>query len=322
MTPVDRKKISVINKYAVETFVASDWLTLGQITGNVQLVTAHPRLLRALGFGDDDYEYAAAEVINELLQDNGVIEDVVDHFDIDLWFRQKSPEKYQRIFGGATVKAADFWLPGRYRLFISHMSADKGRMSAMKSTLTSWGISSFVAHEDIQASREWRDEVEAGLETMQVMVAVVQPGFKESDWCAQEVGYALGRKIDIIPVRAGVDPFGFFGKYQGIQGKGLTPPAVALEIVCTLLRKPQHRDELLRAMSSAFATLQSEIKVKQFGLLDSWSIVSDQQLRIMLEQSALSDFEKRELKSLIARVEAFKATGPGPAEKLTADIPF
>lgn len=84
---------------------------------------------------------------------------------------------------------------------------DKGRMSAMKSALTSWGISSFVAHEDIQASREWRDEVEAGLETMQVMVAVVQPGFKESDWCAQEVGYALGRKIDIIPVRAGVDPF-------------------------------------------------------------------------------------------------------------------
>ena len=116
--------------------------------------------------------------------------------------------------------------------------------------------------------------------------------------------------------------FGFFGKFQGIQGKGLTPPAVALEIVCTLLRKPQHRDELLRAMSSAFATLQSDIKVKQFGLLDSWAIVSDQQLRIMLEQSALSDFEKRELKSLIARVEAFKATGPGPAEKITADIPF
>lgn len=186
MTPVDRKKISVINKYAVETFVASDWLTLGQITGNVQLVTEHPRLLRALGFGDEDYEYAAAEVINKLLQDNSVIEDVVDHFDIDLWFRQKAPEKYQRIFGGATVKAADFWLPGRYRLFISHISADKGRMSAMKSALTSWGISSFVAHEDIQASREWRDEVEAGLETMQVMVAVVQPGFKESDWCAQE----------------------------------------------------------------------------------------------------------------------------------------
>jgi len=51
----------------------------------------------------------------------------------------------------------------------------------MKFALTPWGISSFVAHEDIQALREWRDDVEAGLETMQVMVSVVQPGFKESD---------------------------------------------------------------------------------------------------------------------------------------------
>ena len=81
----------------------------------------------------------------------------------------------------------------------------------------------FIAHEDIEASKEWRDEVEAGLETMEVLVAVVEPGFKESDWCAQEVGYALGRKIDIIPLRAGLDPFGFFGKYQGIQIKGKYP---------------------------------------------------------------------------------------------------
>jgi hypothetical protein len=322
MTPQDRKKISVITKYAVETFVASDWLSLGQVTGKVHAVTSHARLLRALGFNDDDYEFAAAEVINDLLQDSGLIEDVLDHFDIDLWYRQKDPEKYQRVFGGATVKAADFWLPGYFRLFISHISANKARMSTMKGTLGYWGVSAFVAHEDIQASREWRDEVEAGLETMQVLVAVVQPGFKESDWCTQEVGYALGKKIDIIPLRAGMDPFGFFGKFQGIQVKGLTPETVALEIVRTLLRKPQHRDELLRAMSSAFATLQSDRKVKQFSVLDNWMIVSDQQLRLMLEQSALSAYEKRELKSLIGRVDAFKTVGPTPAEDDTDDIPF
>lgn len=322
MTPQDRKKISVIAKYAIETFVASDWLAFGQVTGKVHAITSHPRLLRALSFGDDDYEYAAAEVINDLLQDSGVVEDVLDHFDIDLWYRQKDPEKYQRVFSSATVKAVDFWLPGYFRLFISHISANKTRMSTMKSTLAYWGISAFVAHEDIQASREWRDEVEAGLETMQVLAAVVQPGFKESDWCAQEVGYALGRKIDIIPLRAGMDPFGFFGKFQGIQIKGLTPEVAALEIVRTLLRKPQHRDELLRAMTTAFATLQSDRKVKQFGVLDSWTIASDQQLRIMLEQSALSDYEKRELKSLIVRVEAFKPTGSIPPEDNPNDIPF
>ena len=261
MTPQDRKKISVITKYAVENFVSSDWMTMGQVTGMMHTVVSHPRLLRALGFNDDDYEFAAAEVINDLLKDSGAVQDVVDHFDIDLWYRQKDPEKYQRVFGSSTVKAADFWLPGYFRAFISHISANKARMSGMKSTLSHWGISAFVAHEDIKPSREWRDEVEAGLDSMQVLIAVVQPGFKESDWCAQEVGYALGKKIDIIPLRAGLDPFGFFGKFQGMQVKGMKPEAAALEIVITLLRKPQHRDELLRSMSTAFASLQSERKV-------------------------------------------------------------
>lgn len=321
MTPQDRKKVAVITKYAVENFVASDWLALGQVTGMVHTVTSHPRLLRALGFNDDDYEFAAAEVVNDLLRDASAVQDAVDHFDIDLWYRQKDPEKYLRVFGSSTVKAADFWLPGYFRAFISHISSNKARMSTMKSVLATWGISAFVAHEDIQASREWRDEVEAGLDSMQVLIAVVQPGFKESDWCAQEVGYALGKKIDIIPLRAGQDPFGFFGKFQGIQVKGMTPESAALEIVCTLLRKPQHRDELLRSMGTAFASLQSERKLKQFGLLETWAITSDQQLRVLLEQSALSDYEKGKLKKLIALVGAFKAPQP-VAQDNTDDIPF
>ena len=86
MTPQDRKKISVITKYAVENFVSSDWMTMGQVTGMMHTVTSHPRLLRALGFNDDDYEFAAAEVINDLLTDSGAVQDVVDHFDIDLWY--------------------------------------------------------------------------------------------------------------------------------------------------------------------------------------------------------------------------------------------
>src|SRR3990167_623752 len=140
-------------------------------------------------------------------------------------------------------------------------------MSAMKLGLANWGISAFIAHEDIEASREWRDEVEAGLESMQVLVAVVEPGFKESDWCVQEVGYALGRKIDIIPLCVGLDPFGFFGKYQGIQVKGKKPDKVASEIVQTLLKKPQHRNMLLQSMSKAFAMLQSKNKTELITIL-------------------------------------------------------
>ncbi|OYU29623.1 MAG: hypothetical protein CFE39_17740 [Comamonadaceae bacterium PBBC2] len=159
----------------------------------------------------------------------------------------------------------------------------------------------------IEASREWRDEVEAGLETMEVLVAVVEPGFKESDWCAQEVGYALGRKVDVIPLRAGLDPFGFFGKFQGVQIKGRLPEQVAKDITQILLKKPQHRDKIVQSMSIAFAGLNSERKIENINVLDDWSILSDNQIRFIIEQAAMSAVEKQKLKNLIGRVGAFKA---------------
>lgn len=134
-------------------------------------------------------------------------------------------------------------------------------MSAIKSFLGSWGISAFTAHEDIEPSREWRNEVEAGLESMDVLVAVVDPGFKESEWCAQEVGFALGRKVDVLPLRAAMDPFGFFGKYQGIQMKGKVPEIVADEVTQLLLRKPKFTTRLLQGMGLAFEGLSSPRKV-------------------------------------------------------------
>lgn len=323
MNSSERKKVAVITKYVIESFSESDWLSLGQITGKLKTISDHPRLFRSLSFGDDDYDCCAMEVLNSIFsEDSKLIPEVIEHFDIDLWYQQKYPEKHQKIFASSIVKSADFWTEGYLRMFVSHLSSNRERMSAMKLSLANWGVSAFVAHEDIEASREWRDEVEAGLESMDVLVAVVEPGFRESDWCVQEVGFALGRKIDIIPLRAGLDPFGFFGKYQGIQVKGKYPERVAIEIIQTLLKKPQHRNKLLQSMSKAFALLQSSKKTTLILLLDSWSIATDLQLKALLEQASLSDFEKRSLKDLVGRVGAFKSPEPATSANDVEDIPF
>lgn len=324
MDALERKKVSVITKYAIESFTEGDWYTLGQITGKLDVVTEHPRLFRSMSFGDDDYDYCVAQVLDTIFSDDSnMIGEVIDHFDIDLWYQQKDPEKYQKVFFASKVASADFWVEGQLKVFISHLSSNKDRMSAMKAELAHWGISAFIAHEDIEPSREWMNEVEAGLETMEVLVAVVEPGFKESDWCAQEVGYALGRHIDIIPLRAGLDPFGFFGKIQGVQIKGKVATAVATEIVRLLLKKPKHRDKLLRAMGKAFRSLQSEQKTEVFDLLDSWSVATDAQIKMLLENSSLSDFERDRLKHLVSRVEAFKPQEPEQAATDDEDeIPF
>ncbi|MDF1755325.1 MAG: TIR domain-containing protein [Verrucomicrobiales bacterium] len=323
MDALDRKKVSVVTKYAVESFTEGDWYTLGQITGKLDVVTDHPRLFRSLSFGDDDYDYCVAQVLDIILSDDpNMIGDVIDHFDIDLWYQQKEPEKYQKVFAATKVASADFWVDGQLRAFISHLSSNKERMSAMKAELSHWGISAFIAHEDIEPPREWMNELEKGLETMDVLVAVIEPGFKESAWCAQEVGFALGRHVDVIPLKAGLDPFGFFGKIQGVQIKGKLPTEVASEIVRLLLKKPKHRDKLLRAMGKAFRGRQSEQKERAFKLLDSWNVATDSQIRALLENSSLSDFERGSLRALISRVEAFKPQEPEQVSTEGDEIPF
>jgi hypothetical protein len=323
MNPIERKKVTVISKYASEAFSEGDWLTLGQITGKLDKIQGHDRLFRSLSFGDDDYDYCVVEVLNEIFSDDpNQIPEVIDHFDIDLWYEQKFPEKYQRIFIESSMTSADFWKEGYLKLFVSHLSENKAQMSAMKNEFDKWGISAFIAHEDIEPSREWRNEVEAALETMDLMVAVVQPGFKNSDWCCQEVGYALGRKTDIIPLRAGMDPFGFFGKYQGIQIKGKTPIEASNEVTNLLLKKPKYRAKLLQSIGKAFSALKSDDKIQKIELLDTWSVATDEQIKLLLQRSALSAYEKKSLKSIINRVKAFEVIKESTEDTDWDDIPF
>ncbi|NVK23115.1 MAG: toll/interleukin-1 receptor domain-containing protein [Kangiellaceae bacterium] len=152
-----------------------------------------------------------------------------------------------------TKKEATFWKAGYFKLFISHLASFKVQTSNLQSVLKKYGISAFVAHEDIEPSREWQNEIEAGLQTMDALAAILMDGFKESNWCDQEVGVAVGRDVLIIPVRRGLDPYGFIGKYQGIQAQNKTVGEVADAIFTTIVRSPKTRMKMLRAVSSSIS---------------------------------------------------------------------
>ena len=130
----------------------------------------------------------------------------------------------------------------------------------------------------------------------------------------------MGRKVEIIPLRAGADPFGFFGKYQGFQIKGRYPEEVAKDIARLLLKKPKYRDRCLRGLGLSFNRQKSEQKVETITLLDSWSVLTDEKLRTLLESASLSSYEKSELKNIIARVGAFKESTA--QKEFEDDIPF
>ncbi len=129
----------------------------------------------------------------------------------------------------STLESLDskFWLAGHFRLFLSHISSFKAKTAQLQGALRNYGISAFVAHEDIEPTKEWQSEIEKALFSMDALVAILTPGFNESKWTDQEVGVAVGRDILIVPVRKGLDPYGFIGKYQGMQGQGKTIGQVA-----------------------------------------------------------------------------------------------
>lgn len=120
-----------------------------------------------------------------------------------------------------------FWQPGYFRLFISHLAENKLQAHALKDALARYQIAAFVAHEDIEPSAEWQNEIESALRTMDALLAMLVPSFISSRWCDQEVGYALGRRRFVLGLRMGADPHGFLGKYQGLAVAGLDAPNVA-----------------------------------------------------------------------------------------------
>lgn len=151
-----------------------------------------------------------------------------------------------------SVTTPDFWESGDPRVFISHLATVKEKTAELGMQLRFLGISTFIAHNDIEPTREWQDEIELALSTMDAMIALMSPGFRESNWCDQEVGVAIGRKVPIVPVRVRQDPYGFIGKYQAIQGEGKTPTDLASEIFNILIDKsmigPKITSKLIRKL--------------------------------------------------------------------------
>ena len=109
-----------------------------------------------------------------------------------------------------------FWEDGHFRLFISHLAEHQKFASEIKAALFEFGVSSFVAHKDIEPAQEWQDVIESALATCDGMLALLHDRFHKSNWTDQEIGYGLGRKLLIVAVHLGTTPYGFIGKFQAL----------------------------------------------------------------------------------------------------------
>jgi TIR domain len=144
------------------------------------------------------------------------------------------PEVSQRIWGDVG-----------YRVFLSHKAEVKVQAAQLKEQLMLFGVSAFVAHTDIRPTKEWQDEIERALDSMDAFVALLTTDFHESDWTDQEVGYALGRGVPIIAVKLGMTPYGFIGKFQALSCTWDDTPVALVQL---LIKQPRMLDCFLAAV--------------------------------------------------------------------------
>lgn len=169
------------------------------------------RIYLLIGTSSRKYEYAIQQDINEVGDIPG---EKIGSVSI---FVKELPS-----FVDADTSEIDetMWESG-FRVFISHRVEDKEKATELKKQLAKYGITAFVAHEDIEPSKEWMTTIENALLTMDAFVALVTKGYNDKVWTQQEMGFAYcmnkTRGIPFISIRMNNDPKGFFGYVQAFS---------------------------------------------------------------------------------------------------------
>jgi hypothetical protein len=189
------------------------------------------------------YEKEIASKLQVVLRDTGntILNRVVirpafiDSSKIDLPLLNN--KDIERIWGSYSLK-----------VFISHQHMDKIHAKNLKHQLSKFKISAFVAHEDIEPTLPWQREIKIALNTMDIFVVLLTSQYRDSKWTDQEIGFAVAKKVFIIHVRDGLDPYGFIGETQSLSFPIDSSENLALGIVNILLKNTSMHEKMREAL--------------------------------------------------------------------------
>ena len=166
-----------------------------------------------------------------------------------------------------------FWRKGMFRLFVSHLSSKKAFAAELQAALLPYGITAFVAHNDIEPTLEWQGQIELALATADSLVALLHPSFHASNWTDQEIGFAMGRGLPVFAVRFGQDPYGFIGRFQGFTGTGKQPQAIARELFDAFRKNKQSQSRMAEVLITLFEESHSFADAKaHVGYLEQLAV--------------------------------------------------
>jgi hypothetical protein len=156
-----------------------------------------------------------------------------------------------------------FWRPRMFRLFVSHLASERKLVGQLQEAFLPYGISAFVAHNDIEPTLEWQSQIEAALATSDSLVALLHPKFHESKWTDQEIGFAMGRGLPVFAVHFGQDPYGFIGRFQAFAGGNRTTTELAHQLFDGYRKNKQTQKRMAEVLVSLFEESTSFATAKE-----------------------------------------------------------
>ncbi|SPF36927.1 conserved hypothetical protein [Candidatus Sulfotelmatobacter kueseliae] len=177
---------------------------------------------------------------------------------------------------GPTLPAdLKFWQPGMMRLFVTHLAKHKVFAAQLQASLLNYGISSFVAHNDIEPTSEWQNEIESALATCDALVGLLHEDFHASNWTDQEIGFAMGRGVPVCSIRFRQTPYGFIGKFQAFNGHEKSGEDLAHELFDSFRKNKHTRMKIAEGVVTMFESSWSFAAAKMLmGRLEELTVWS------------------------------------------------
>ena len=168
------------------------------------------------------------------------------------------------------------------KIFISYAHQDKEQVGEIKRPLEGhYGFDVFLAHEDISPSLEWLKVIISNLATCDVFIAFITNHFKNSNWTDQETGFALKRGIKIIPINAGLNPYGFISRYQALPYRNAD--IAYREILRVLVDTPDLKKQVL------------DLLITNYGRSGTFDSAASNLNRLLVYESDLTTEQKNEI---------------------------
>ena len=185
--------------------------------GRYQIIYTLPNVYPRIPINDDSISETLGIRSGEWRRTHWAVKDV-DLFEVTTRLLHKggngpvvlSGEEMNRVWGRDRS--------GKKLAFLSHRAGYRGQVAQVREHLEKHGgLRCFLAHEDVNPSTIWQNEILNALNTMDVFIGFVTSDFHGGGWPDQEIGYAYQRDVPRVFAKLkGLDPLGMVAREQAL----------------------------------------------------------------------------------------------------------